>query len=188
MSDAGADLGIAIVLELHLVELGEVIDEAAAIGTVEPFGILDVQDRIADGAKLNALIAGGEKARSPETVVKGLIGGVAGTLRHHDHERRQVFVVAAESVGEPRADRGPSGELKAGLEESDRRIVVDRFRVHALDKCKLIGALRQMRQQVTQPRPALPMLFEIVHGGRDGEAGLGGSHAGEALPLADGIW
>ena len=49
--------------------------------------------------------------------------------QQHD-ERRQVVVLAAQPVAEPRADRGAAGDLRAGLEERDRGVVVDRLGVH----------------------------------------------------------
>ena len=42
-------------------------------------------------------------------------------LRHHHDERRQILVLAAEPVSEPRAHARPARLLAAGLEERDRR-------------------------------------------------------------------
>ena len=51
----------------------------------------------------------------------------------HD-ERRQVLVRAAEAVAEPGAHARPAGNLAAGLNVGDRRVVVDRLGVHRLDR------------------------------------------------------
>ena len=46
---------------------------------------------------------------------------------------------APEPVAEPGADARPAGELRAGLEEGDRRVVVDRLGVHRADEAEVVG-------------------------------------------------
>ncbi len=94
-------------------------------------------------------------------------------------------VFAAEAVADPRADARPAGELRAGLHERDRGVVVDRFGVERVDHAEIVGDLAQVRQQFAEPEPAFAVLLELEHRRGDGELGLIGRHAREALTHAD---
>ena len=102
----------------------------------ETGGIGKVQHRIAARAELHALVSRRQKSAAPQPVVERLVVRIAAALRDHDDERRQVVVLAAQSVGQPGADRRPAGKLEARLEERDGGIVIDRLGVHRLDEAK----------------------------------------------------
>ena len=82
---------------------------------------------------------------------------------------------------------GVAGLLRAGVDEGDAGIVVDRLGVHRADDADLVGDLRGVRQQVADPLAALAALFERGEAFADGEIFLAGGHAGDALALADGV-
>ena len=86
---------------------------------------------IADAAELDPLMPRGQKAAAPQPVVQRLIVGAAGAARDHRHERRQVLVLAPQAVRNPGPDARPAGQLRAGVDERDGRVVVDRLGVHA---------------------------------------------------------
>ena len=106
----------------------------------------------------------------------------------HDDVVRKIFVEAAKSVAEPRAKAGATGDLAAGLNECDRRVVVDGFRVGAVDDAQLFRHLRGMRQQLADPDAVgiVAVFREFILAGTDGKAAfLVGRHAGNALPVAN---
>ena len=129
---------------------------------------------------------GRQEAGSPEASRDRLdVGtgvGVAGV--QHD-ERRQVFVGAAEAVGEPGAEGGLARDHVARVREHVRRLVVDRFGVHRPDDCDVVDHLGGVRQDLGDPGARLAVLLEGVGRRRHGEAFLPGGHAGDALPIAD---
>src|SRR6266849_1688491 len=60
----------------------------------------------------------GQEAVPPQTREQRLIHVEPAGLRHHDHERRQVLVLAPQTIADPRAHAGPSRLLAAALDES----------------------------------------------------------------------
>jgi hypothetical protein len=73
-------------------------------------------------------------------------------LREEHDKRRQILVLAAETVAQPRAHTRTAWLLKAGLDERDRRVMVDRFGVHRLDDGDLVDNLRGVGQELADPR------------------------------------
>ena len=59
------------------------------------------QNRIPAGAEADALMARGEKARAPHAFVKRLCVGLAAGARDHRDVGGQIFVLCAETVGDP---------------------------------------------------------------------------------------
>ena len=103
----------------------------------------------------------------------------------HDHERRQVLRLAAEAVGNPRADARPAGHLVAREQEGGGGIMVDGFGVDGLDDGEFIHDLRGVREQLADQRAALAVRGELVNGGRDGKALLPAGHRRQPLAHAD---
>ena len=122
---------------------------------------------------LHALVLRRQEAAAPQPVVERLVGRVAGALRDQHDERGQVLVLAAEAVAEPGADARPAGELGAGLEEGDRRVVVDRLGVHRLDEAELVGDLAVCGSSSLTQAPLLPCCANLNLRRRDGEASPG---------------
>ena len=98
-----------------------------------PSRIVQVEHRIAARAEAHALVIGGQEAAAPEAREQRLVGIQRLRLREHHDERRQVPILAAQAVADPRAHARPARLLAAALDERDRRIVIDRVRVHRLD-------------------------------------------------------
>ena len=99
----------------------------------------EIEHRLLAAAQLHALVARRQEAASPQPVVERLVGPPA---REQDDERRQVLVLTPQAVGDPRAHARPAGELRAGLHERDRRVVVDRLGLHRADEADVVGDRR----------------------------------------------
>ena len=60
-----------------------------------------MQHRIARAAELHALIAAGQEARAPQPRQQTLVRHAVARQRIQHHERRQIFVLAAQAVIDP---------------------------------------------------------------------------------------
>ena len=143
-------------------------------------GIRQVQHRILAAAELHALVLGRQEAAAPEAGVERLID-LAGRDEHD--ERRQVLVVAAEPVVNPRAHARPAGDLRAGLEEGDRGVVVDRLGEHRADDAELVDDLGGVRQEIADPGAVRPVLAEPELRTGERQRRLIAGHAGQPLAL-----
>ena len=74
-----------------------------------------------------------------------------------------------------------AGDLGAGLQKGDRRVVVDRLGVHRTDNAKFIHNRCRAREEFTHPRPALPMPAELEDRAGQWQGRLVPGHAGQAL-------
>lgn len=103
--------GVTVVLEVSAVDCGDVIEEESAGFGRDSGGVAEVGDRVACVAEAHALEAAGKKAGAPVVVEEELSAGFAFVAGGHDDEGGEVFGFAAESVGEPCAHAGASGDL-----------------------------------------------------------------------------
>ena len=103
-----------------------------------PFGIADVQDRVAHRPALHALVHAGQKAGAPE----GLAAGRVRAAADQDDEAGQVLVLRAQAVGDPRAHRGPAVARRARVEEQLRRRMVELVGIHRLDDRDVVDRRR----------------------------------------------
>ena len=101
------------------------------------------QHRVALGAQRHALVLAGQEAGAPEAVVERLGLLAAGPGRSHHDEGGQVLVLGAQAVAEPGAEAGPAGELMAGADVGDGRVVVDRLGLDGLDDGDVVDDLRR---------------------------------------------
>ena len=143
-------------------------------------GIRQVQHRIPAAPELHALILRRQEPAAPEAGVERLID-FAGRDEHD--KRRQILVVAAEPVVNPRAHAGPAGDLRAGLEEGDRGIVIDRLGEHRADDAELVDDLRGLGKEIADPGAVLPVLTEPELRSRERQGRLIAGHAGQPLSL-----
>ena len=127
-----------------------------------------------------------QEAAAPEAGEQALAGAVLVGRDEHD-ERRQVVVHAAEAVVGPRAHARSARQLAAGLEERDRRVVVDGLGVHRAEHADLVRDAADVREEFADFGAALAVTGELETAGLTGEARLRGHHAGDALAAADGI-
>ena len=75
----------------------------------------------------------------------------------------------------------------SGLQERDRRIVVDLFGEHRPHDRHVVGDASGVRQQFAQHLPRVAVRLESKLRRRHGEARLRGRHAGKALLAANRI-
>ena len=138
-------------------------------------GVGNVQHRIALRAALHALVHGRQEAAA-ERVLAAVGLHAAGD---QDHEARQVLVLRAQTVGDPRAQRGTAGAGRAGVHQQFGRRVVELVGVHRVDDAHLVGDGVQVRDRVGHPEPALAVLSELPR-----RAQQLGRPGGEGKPLA----
>src|SRR5438309_970921 len=79
----------------------------------------------------------------------------------------------------------PSRLLRAGLDISRRRVVVDRLGVERSDDGNVVDDGRGLRQQLADPGAAFPVLRKLEQGRRAWKRFLPGRHSGDPLPHAD---
>src|SRR6185503_10836236 len=92
-----------------------------------------------------------------------------------------VVSFAAQAVAEPGADRRPPGLLVAGSQESDRRVVVDRFRKHRTDDRNLVHDAANVRYPLAQLDAAPAIALERIRRTDTEKRLLSGSHSRDAL-------
>ena len=152
--------GSPILLQLRLIQLRR--DRrgiAPRVSCISPAGSKGTApDRPPNGTSRPG--TGSAEIRCP-TAGRRAAGRRLPPVRHHDDERRQVLVLAAQAVRQPRPDARTAGKLEAGLEERDAGIVVDRLGVHGPDEARSSATLRRVRQQFADPCPGLPVLREL---------------------------
>src|SRR4051794_20598759 len=95
-----------------------------------------------------------KKAAAPESREETLPAAFGG---HGDQNDKtwQVVIQATQAVVHPSAHARPPGQLAAGLEEGDCRVVVDRLGVHRADDADLVGNASRVRQEITDHRATL---------------------------------
>ena len=131
------------------------------------------------------MVIGGQEAAAPETGEDRLAGILAGPLGDHGDESRQVGVLGAEPIAGPGAHAGIARLLVAGVQERDRRVVVDGLGVQGLDDADVIRDGLDVRDEVTDPGAMLAAGLAFHERGPDRVALLSGSHPGEALGAFD---
>ncbi len=134
---------------------------APCCSTRDARGVRQVEDRVALGAKLDALVAAGQEAATPlprgdRLVLPALSEG------REDDEAGQVVGLAAQSVGDPGAHAGPAGDLRTGVHEHVGRVVVDRLGGHRSDQADLVDHRPDVREQCADLGPLLAKRLERV--------------------------
>ena len=156
LGDAGERLGIADVFGDLLVEPVERVERAAAQRAGDARRVAQIEDRVALGPALDALIDGRQVARAPDGFAGVRVFAAGG---QHD-EAGQILVFRTQPVSGPSADRGGAKVLVAGVDQQLRRAMVELVGVHRLDKANVVHHRTEMRQPVRQPRPGLAVLLE----------------------------
>ena len=178
---AGDGLGVADLLGPLLVEGGQVVQQGAALLAVDGGRVLQVEHGVGARTQADALVAGRQEAAAPEAREDRLARVLAGALRDHRDERGEVGVLGAEAIARPGAHAGVTRLLVPRVHERDRRVVVDRLGVEALDEAQLVGDRLQVREQVADPEAVLAAKLAVLEGGRARVAALAAGHAGQAL-------
>ena len=78
-----------------------------------------------------------------------------------DDERRQVLVLAAQTVADPGAHAGEAAQRKPGVHLSHGGHVVGAVGDHRLDEREFVGTIAQMRQQAAHPQSTLTVPAEL---------------------------
>src|SRR6185437_14424437 len=143
--------------------------------------IREKQHRIARSAEVHSLILRWKKTIAPESREQRLIRIDSARLRNQHNERGKILVLAAETVGHPGTETGTPRLLTAGLNESNGRIVIDRFRVRGSDNRDVIHDLSVVGKQFAEPRPGFTVLTEFENRLRHRQRTLARGHPGDPL-------
>ena len=174
--DAGLDLGVTRLLELELVEGADAVDGLPAVFLRHALRVGEEEDGIAGGLELHALVRAGKKSVMPVAGGDGLA-----TTREKNDESGQVFVGTPQAVAEPGAHAGSARERTPGLQEGDRRVVVDGIGGGAPDQADVVRDLRHVLEEGVHVHAGLAVPGELVLGGHHVDGALSARHGGEAL-------
>ena len=141
--DPRRDVGIADRIHLEAVEIPQPVQQVAPRGRGDAPGVGDKKDGLSPGAKLDSLVAAGQKAVAP---VAGQQGLTLAAPRSQNHEGRQLTVFAAQAVREPGAHGGTSRLLSPRLDQGHGRIVVDGVGMHRANDGQVVGYAGRVRQ------------------------------------------
>ena len=119
--------------------------------------VAQVQHRVAAAAQGDALEPAGQKPRRPLPRRDGLVLPAAAQGGEH-HETGQILGFAAQAVHDPGAHRGPPGDLRTGVDEHVRRIVIDGFRGHGPHEADFVGGRADLLEQFADLRPGVELL------------------------------
>ena len=100
------------------------------------------------------LVGGGEEPRAE--VVRAALREVLADR----HVSREVLVLAAQPISDPRAHAGPDERVAAGVPFQHGTAVPRVRAVHRVDHAEVVGAPCQVREQRADPEPALAVLPE----------------------------
>ena len=103
------------------------------------------------------------------------------TTREKNDEGGQVLVGTPQAVAEPGAHAGPARERTSGLEEGDRRVVVDGIGGGTPDQADVVRNLRHVLEEGIHVHASLAVPGELVLGGHHVDSALSARHGGEAL-------
>ena len=103
LADARLDLGIAVLLGVLAVQLPRRVSSMRRrVAREMPLRVFEIQHRIAAGPESYALMARRKKTARPQTREQRLVRVDRVRLREQDDKRRQIIVLAAETIAEPR--------------------------------------------------------------------------------------
>jgi hypothetical protein len=177
------DRWVAQFAQCQAIEVVRGVEQLPARSAADAGGIGNEKDRITCVAKLHTAILRRQKATSPVSRLERLPATAA---RQHD-EGRQITIVTAEPIGEPRAHGRTSRLLVPRGEKGDRGIVIDRIGVHRAHEGAVIDDLRQVRQQLGDVHARLPVLLKLEGRTDAKKILLPAGHRGNALPLAHAV-
>src|SRR5262245_11798473 len=133
---------------------------------LEPFLLLfrssslrrvQIDYRITAVTKRSALVRGRHITVAP---VRRAVDRTPAIIREDD-ESRQILVFGSETVGHPASDARMSRENTSSVHLEERRSVRRAQRVHRANQRKVVGMLREIREQIRYLHPALPVLLEL---------------------------
>ena len=110
LCDSRLNLWIANVVVLQLVQFRQRVEHCAPHVSRNTPRIGDVQHRVALVAKLYSLMLRRQKTAAPQSVIQRL-ALFRGSLAAHRHKGRQIVILAAKPVANPRPDARSAGDL-----------------------------------------------------------------------------
>ena len=160
--------GSPMLVELHLVELRQVVEHAPArLASSSPAGSTGTAPGRRRERNFTPWYCVGRKPLPHRRSYQRLVVR-AGALRDHHHERGQVLVLAAQTVGYPRADLGRPASCEPVWKKVMAgswliaSVCIDRISADCRPSLAVCGnnSLNHM--------PAFPVLGELEHGGAVG--------------------
>ena len=136
---------------MHLVQLFHRIKRVPLQFFVDAVRVRQVQDRIAAGAELHALVDSGKKSAAPAAIA------AARTFRARteNDERREILRFRAQPIENPGAHARTSELHAARVHQQLARSVVERVRGHRFHQRDVVDDLRSVRQKLRKLSPAL---------------------------------
>ena len=148
--------------------------------------VVEVQHRVLAGCGTARPGAGSAGSRCP--TAGRTAPARSGPSRSSTTNAGRFSFSAAQAVAQPRPHARPAGELVAGLEERDRRVVVDVPRCSTdLTKHRSSAIFAVFGSRSLTDAPDLPCLANLKIDPASGSVGLVGGHAGEPLAHADAL-
>ena len=163
------------------VQIVQPIEDRAPALAGHAIGVGEVEHGIAAAAELHALVPGGKEPAAPQARIQRLVHFAR---RDQDDEGRQVRGLAPQAVVDPRPEARPAGDLRSGLEERDRRVVIDRVGDHRPDDAQVVHDAGGVRQETRQPRAAGAVSPEVELRAGQGQRRLIAGHARQSLSLS----
>jgi hypothetical protein len=149
---------IAVLARRALVHAIENIEHRAPLLAADVAGIAQIEDRFARGAAFDALVHAGQETRTPQRLAG--VGRVLSRLEHD--EARQILVLRAQSISDPRSDRRTAEPGVAGLHRELRGRVIELIGSHRAHEAQLVDVFGDVWNAIRHPRPALPHLLEWI--------------------------
>ncbi len=181
--NAGLDLRVALTFRLMpQVKAAQKIELGALLG-LAPRGVTNVFDELVDirvfRVDVGALQHTGEECGLP---VGGSSGGIAAWAKRD--EARQVLVLAAQAVRDPRPHAGAGETRFPAVHEQEGRLMVGYVGVHGADDHQVVRALGDIGKDVTDFDPALAVFCKGKRGAEGCASGALGFQMARGQRLA----
>ena len=135
---------------------------------VHALGRRQIPDRLLVREDRRALIGRGHESRSP---IARSVDDFARIVFQH-HERGQVLVLGAQSVGDPRPQRRTAAQDGPGIHLADAVGVIQAVGPAGTNHGDVVDALGRVRQPVADPGAGLTVLFPSAFAGHQRRAVL----------------
>ncbi len=150
------------------IPVGQLIEHGPLLSRLQIGGLSKIFDRRAFRPNDGSLIQCGQVARliHPVSAAKDAVA--------HRHVRGQVFTLAAQAVGHPRADARMPDQRRTGAKEIDRRAVNERVVMARLDDRQVISPLGKFREEAGDFQTRLTVIVKLERGTH--QLAVGGAH------------
>ena len=157
-ADAGVEFAVFGPLErIHPVDLVQEGQFAALLFFADASWRIEVRERLGCRPKPNALINCRHEPRAP---IARPADDLAAVVAEH-REGRQVLVLGAQPVADPRPQGGPPAENRAGVHLADAVGMIQPIAPAGADDGNVIHTLRRLRQPIGDPDAALAVLLPL---------------------------